>query len=1532
MKRKISIAALICSTCLTVRAQWTVNFAFTNYLNQPDTNAFRVQPVTTPILANGGFIVGGPSQWLYPNSNGLSSIVLQKGNYLATNAPLGKGFIFAVPTGTGTANSGDLAISGFNQYNYSPPGWSGISAGANVTVSLSNGVYTISSSGGGGSVPGNVLTNGQSVATTISNQFAVDITHAFVASNTSPQSVAAFDAGHNLTNSIIDPTLSFAGNLLAVASRGISSNQIALGTVETNNLSKGTYSWVLNSQFNQSNTVQDSVYSPVTDQVLINQTNPATTTMQARRIAVGDLPMSPLGQSINLERLFRTMYLTKTRNTATAPISIIAFGDSTSEDARSAYRAICDQLALNFGYQEAQQDNSRGINQYYTLSGVPVLLNADANWWIPHFIMFPGDSITVSNNLATDGTIPLNAIRQPYLQWTNGGTFRIDFDNPPGTWTPAVTINANAANYIGENITNVLVTISGAITPTHFRIVALTGTNYIAQYAGLILTPNPGTSKIRAHHLGQGGIGMNTFMSCNTNVQASCWSNLAPDLVIVGLKNNEQATTAENLWKLYNSTTNTAPGCDFLFVGTTPSQAAPYLDWPLVNATERAFCVSNGIAYLDSAALTPMYDLALTNADTNWMFANGWFTSNDGIHATLDYWNGILQPFYRFIGLQASPNLSGFRADRMFIGATPDQGVTNALVVANPAISSGIWKVTPIQGQTGVRTIVNGSVTEANDGVNSIHSVGTSGRHFWEYNNGTAFGGQTTPSGSWYFGDSSSAPDNTVGNVFIEHSLYTGGPFTNAGLTSAHAIATDSNGKEIAASLVESDISGLPVDLSQRVLTNDSRNLVLSSPTNNLGTDVSATHLYASGLSAGTITNTGLTGQPVLGTDANGRLIPGSATGSGIITNSGTGFNNNFTNATLSGNVLQTNGYAIFSAISGSTITNTGLISASAVATDSSGKLIQASVVVLTNDSRNLVLSGSTNNLGTNVSAGTFWTTNITIAGSVTNLSWQTNGIVITDINGNLTSVSALNTPFNVQWDNLDTAINIGTRPGGGVIQLGLRSGQLMLNYLPVSVNGVDSLTLGRIAGPVVVSDNTSTRIYDQSNASPVITIVRGGDTSELITLAGNIQSQDLLSGGLYINTNIFYFGQTNGLNSIGLTNGTFTINSNLSILGQFQAASLTIGNMYITNQYWYTNNFPANPGAINLDWRYAYQFISTNANFTIGGFINASNGLVNKTTVGVSNSSASSITVTFPQVFTTAGATLTSVSVPAGMIYELPFQLDAIGTNVLQTGGGSSATATYVTGNNLPLTNSINGTNSTFHYGLFQTNDTTHDWQIMTNESLFWTNAVTGNWGYITNDQIYLSNRVTLLSTYITNGSAVFSNNAAASLYSQLNPTNLIISTGQPGSNTFYDANGTTVITALTNGGGWFSHDLSDGGFFRGDEYVNREYFQTNGFPLAPGAINLDWRAGWQFISTNASFTLNGFINASNNIVNQVNVSVSNSSASSITFTWGGAPIRMYGTNTASSGPIPAGKVWMATFLLTPHGTNLLSPLMQNN
>lgn len=637
--------------------------------------------------------------------------------------------------------------------------------------------------------------------------------------------------------------------------------------------------------------------------------------------------------------------------------------------------------------------------------------------------------------------------------------------------------------------------------------------------------------------------------------------------------------------------------------------------------------------------------------------------------------------------------------------------------------------------------------------------------------------------------------------------------------------------------LTESQIASLGTDLSQRVLTNDSRNLVLSSATNNLGTDVSATHFYGT-LGGSTITNTGLTSADAVATDSNGKLIPATAISEAHVTGLTTDLSqrvltNDSRNLVLGSgtNNLGTDVSAthFYGTLGGATITNTGLTSADAVATDSNGKLIQATAIseahitglttdlsqrVLTNDSRNLVLASATNNLGMDVSASNF-------------------------------------------WGNVSHAVGF---PVGGVA------------------------------------------------SSPTITITTNGN-----------QVTPALANPLII--------------------------SEMDI-GDFYGTNLTIGGAYYS-----TNAYPFVPGTA-LEMDKARQFLITNAAVNITGFTAVSNAEVSECILGISNSAAGTIPFTFPVCVTSGGGTLSSYTIPSATTIYATFTIWGGWTNVFiwGTANGSTLPGTnttiavtdqYKTNAYLATANSHYFSNSVGFVlmtadSMTWSNAKTGNYLVWTNGGLFASNVVTGAWSIRTNDSETFSNLQGAV-TILTNLSLALTNRTAANTGSLLTSTNLQIVTGTTGSNQLNNAANTAPVTVLTNGGGWLANDVEFGGFVRGvaggASYFNEvAYWQTNNFPLNPGAINLDWRAGYQFITTNANFTLNGFINASNTPVNQVWVSVSNSSASGITFTWGGAPIRMYGTNTATSGPIPAGKVWKGLFQLDPHGTNLISPLMQSN
>ena len=110
------IALLFLTFTLTSRAAY-VSFVFTNSTGQPDTNAFKVTPVSGPIAnADGSFTSIGLPIRITPESNGRATNYLAQNNYVASNSFLGQGIVFRVPvdTSTNVYSCYDLRISGYN--------------------------------------------------------------------------------------------------------------------------------------------------------------------------------------------------------------------------------------------------------------------------------------------------------------------------------------------------------------------------------------------------------------------------------------------------------------------------------------------------------------------------------------------------------------------------------------------------------------------------------------------------------------------------------------------------------------------------------------------------------------------------------------------------------------------------------------------------------------------------------------------------------------------------------------------------------------------------------------------------------------------------------------------------------------------------------------------------------------------------------------------------------------------------------------------------------------------------------------------------------------------------------------------------------------------------------------------------------------------------------------------------------------------------------------------------------------------------
>lgn len=159
MKHKTltTLAAILLASFQCIAA--TIQFAVTNTDLTPFTNYLSIYPLATPIYVGGTWSIRGQASRL-PFTNGLSSIRLAQGNYLATNA--GYYIAFTVPTNDTPYHVEELVIPGSVGSE-----WAYVSTNYATTTQLtttSNALYSAIGTGGGGVVAAGtnvtVTTNG----------------------------------------------------------------------------------------------------------------------------------------------------------------------------------------------------------------------------------------------------------------------------------------------------------------------------------------------------------------------------------------------------------------------------------------------------------------------------------------------------------------------------------------------------------------------------------------------------------------------------------------------------------------------------------------------------------------------------------------------------------------------------------------------------------------------------------------------------------------------------------------------------------------------------------------------------------------------------------------------------------------------------------------------------------------------------------------------------------------------------------------------------------------------------------------------------------------------------------------------------------------------------------------------------------------------------------------------------------------------------------------------------------------------------
>jgi hypothetical protein len=99
-----------------------VTFTIENSIGQPDTNIFRIFPISTPIDVSGTYFITGKPIQMQPDTNGYCETNLLIGSYIITNQFFNPAVIFTVTNNLPTVTNSAASLVASNAYSFN---WSG---------------------------------------------------------------------------------------------------------------------------------------------------------------------------------------------------------------------------------------------------------------------------------------------------------------------------------------------------------------------------------------------------------------------------------------------------------------------------------------------------------------------------------------------------------------------------------------------------------------------------------------------------------------------------------------------------------------------------------------------------------------------------------------------------------------------------------------------------------------------------------------------------------------------------------------------------------------------------------------------------------------------------------------------------------------------------------------------------------------------------------------------------------------------------------------------------------------------------------------------------------------------------------------------------------------------------------------------------------------------------------------------------------------------------------------------------------------
>ena len=287
------------------------------------------------------------------------------------------------------------------------------------------------------------------------------------------------------------------------------------------------------------------------------------------------------------------------------PVTVVSFGDSMADSYRSVTYHLMNKLTERLGtagYSLINYGNTALVN---VTNGAFHLFSGE--YWHAYYTGVPAGGAVWWENQPTPGGVYCDQAGVFYVAQPSGGQFRLSLSTNGGPWTTSLVLD-------GFNPTPVGHFAKLTLPPNRYRlrVDSEVGTNYIIGPHALMTQ----TSGVHVVFMDQGGIPLGAVTNVPLAIREPIFSALATGSARVahegadglGSGTSNRMEECERWW------TNSAPGCDILYIGTPwvalDTNSTTTLDQ---NAIVRNIALNHHRAYADLMQPTFSYQWLLTN-------------------------------------------------------------------------------------------------------------------------------------------------------------------------------------------------------------------------------------------------------------------------------------------------------------------------------------------------------------------------------------------------------------------------------------------------------------------------------------------------------------------------------------------------------------------------------------------------------------------------------------------------------------------------------------------------------------------------------------------------------------------------------------------------------------------------------------------------------------------------------------------------------------------------------------------------------